>query len=106
MISQRPHPVLRLVMRLDQFGSCWFIPLSLLSAPFLVVFDPPRPVVIAIVSGLVFVAIWLAVLGVLMAWGLTLAMARGDELPDRWWETMLYFDPEPDQEAGAGSGAA
>ena len=86
------HPALRLVMRGDQAASAYFIPVSLIAVVVLATVDLPHPVVIAIWLFLSVVAIWLALAGVLMAWGLSAAMVRGEDLPDKWWESMLMFD--------------
>ncbi|KAA0017365.1 hypothetical protein [Antrihabitans cavernicola] len=92
--SQRPSRLVRLILRLDQAGSFWFIPIALVTAPALVFMDPGRIVVTLVWSVLAGYALWLGLLGVFMAIGLTLSMARGVEFPDRWWETMLKYDPK------------
>ena len=90
MIATAPaHPMLRWILRLDRSGSAQFIGIALFLAPLLQVFEPLRAqpwlIWVPVIAG----AIWLAVLGVFMAWGLTVAASRGHELSDEWWMSML-----------------
>ena len=83
------HPLLRWILRLDRSGSAQFIGIALFLAPALQVFEPLRAQPWLVWVPVLVGAVWLAVLGVLMAGGLTWAAARGHDLSEDWWMTML-----------------
>lgn len=87
MTSQ--HSFLRLILRLDRSGSAQFVGIALFLAPLLMIFEPLRRFEWLIWLPVMAGAVWLALLGVCMAWGLTLTAARGHDLPENWWLTML-----------------
>jgi hypothetical protein len=84
----REHRLLRLVLRMDQAGSSGYIVLALLTAPILTLVSPLRHLMwlVGLVLGVSGLA--LGLLGFLMAWGLTVTMARGEELPEQVWESV------------------
>ncbi|MFC0434720.1 hypothetical protein [Kutzneria buriramensis] len=80
------HRLLRLVLKMDQAGSAGYIVVALLTAPIVAIISPLRHLMWLVglllgVSGLA-----LGLLGFLMAWGLTVTMARGEEVPDHVWK--------------------
>jgi hypothetical protein len=84
----REHRLLRLVLRMDQAGSSAYIVLALLTAPVLTLISPLRHLMwlVGLVLGVSGLA--LGLLGFLMAWGLTVTVARGEELPKQVWESV------------------
>ena len=84
----RKHRLLGVVLRLDQAGSAGYIAVALVITPVLTLISPLRHLMWLV--GLVLGASGLALglLGFLMAWGLTVAMARGDDLPDHVWKSV------------------
>jgi hypothetical protein len=84
----RKHRLLRLVLRMDQAGSSGYVVLALLTAPILTLISPLRHLMwlVGLVLGVSGLA--LGLLGFLMAWGLTVTMARGEELPEQVWESV------------------
>lgn len=90
----RKHRLLRLVLRMDQAGSSAYIVLALVTAPILMLISPLRQLMwlVGLVLGISGLA--LGLLGFLMAWGLTVAMARGEDLPDHVWESVRVL-PKP-----------
>ena len=85
----REHRLLRLVLRMDQAGSAGYIALALVTAPILTLIGPLRQLMwlVGVVLGVSGLA--LGLLGFLMAWGLTVTMARGEELPEQMWRSLL-----------------
>ena len=90
----RKHRLLRLVLRMDPAGSSAYIVLALVTAPILMLISPLRQLMwlVGLVLGISGLA--LGLLGFLMAWGLTVAMARGEDLPDHVWESVRVL-PKP-----------
>ncbi len=84
----REHRLLRLVLRMDQAGSSGYIVLALLTAPILTLISPLRHLMwlVGLVLGVSGLA--LGLLGFLMAWGLTVTMARGEDLPEQVWQSV------------------
>ena len=78
---------------MDRAGSAYFIGITLACAPALVLVDALHSLIWLLWVALILFAVWLAVLGVCMAWGLTVSAVRGDDLPDFWWESMLGVRP-------------
>lgn len=74
---------------MDRAGSAYFIGITLACAPALVLVDALSGLTWLLWVALIAFAVWLAVLGVCMAWGLTVSATRGDDLPDLWWESMI-----------------
>jgi hypothetical protein len=85
----REHRLLRLVLRMDQAGSAGYIALALVATPILTLISPLRELMwlVGLVLGVSGLA--LGLLGFLMAWGLTVTMARGEELPEQLWRSLL-----------------
>jgi len=85
----RKHRLLRLVLRMDQAGSAGYIALALVTTPILTLISPLRQLMwlVGIVLGVSGLA--LGLLGFLMAWGLTVTMARGEEVPEQMWRSLL-----------------
>ncbi|MFI9380400.1 hypothetical protein [Kutzneria sp. NPDC052558] len=85
----RKHRLLRLVLRMDQAGSAGYIALALVTTPILTLISPLRQLMwlVGLVLGISGLA--LGLLGFLMAWGLTVTMARGEELPEQLWRKLL-----------------
>lgn len=92
--TPRRYRLLHLVLRLDQAGSAGYIALALLTPPILVIVSPVRQLMwlVGLVLGLAGLA--LGLLGFLMAWGLTVAMSRGEELPEHIWQSVRAL-PKP-----------
>ncbi|MCX5045487.1 hypothetical protein OG921_20160 [Aldersonia sp. NBC_00410] len=85
------HPMLRLILRMDRAGSAYFVGMGVLTAPVLMLADPPEAIVWLMWVGWIGFAVWLAALGVFMAWGLTRSAMRGEELDEDWWRSMIDY---------------
>ncbi|QUQ68216.1 hypothetical protein [Kutzneria sp. CA-103260] len=90
----RQHRLLRLVLKMDQAGSAGYIALALVITPVLTLISPLRQLMwlVGLVLGISGLA--LGLLGFLMAWGLTVTMARGEDLPEQVWESVKVL-PKP-----------
>ena len=90
----RKHSLLRLVLKMDQAGSAGYIAVALVATPILTLISPLRQLMwlVGLVLGVSGLA--LGVLGFLMAWGLTVVMASGEELPDQVWQSVRML-PKP-----------
>ncbi|NUS44497.1 MAG: hypothetical protein HOQ24_12510 [Mycobacteriaceae bacterium] len=87
----RANRLLRLVMRSDQLGSCLFIPIVLAVPVALALGDPHGVARLIILGGLSLYGLWLGILGILMAVGLSRTMLRNEHLTDaECAEIMLY----------------
>lgn len=97
--SGRGDRLLRLVLRLDQAGSAAFIVVALTAVPAFVWFGSMRVVWWILGGALLAYALALALLGVLMACGLTRLMSRGDQLTPRAWRSLLSYPASADHPA-------
>jgi hypothetical protein len=82
----RKHRLLRLVLKMDQAGSAGYIAVALLTAPIVAIISPLRHLMWLVGLLLGISGLALGLLGILMAWGLTATMARGEEVPDHIWK--------------------
>jgi hypothetical protein len=78
----RKHRLLHVVLKMDQAGSAGYIAVALVTTPILTLISPLRQLMwlVGLVLGVSGLA--LGLLGFLMAWGLTVSMARGDDIPE------------------------
>ncbi|SIR90291.1 hypothetical protein SAMN05445060_1568 [Williamsia sterculiae] len=83
------RPFLRLAMRCDRVGSAWFVGLGLVVSPVVAVLDVPTGWMYAVWGVIITGAVWLAVLGVIMAVELSLALRSGATLSDEFWSSVL-----------------
>ncbi|GAA3436589.1 hypothetical protein [Kutzneria kofuensis] len=74
--------LLHVVMKMDQAGSAGYIAVALVTTPILMLISPLRQLMwlVGLVLGISGLA--LGLLGFLMAWGLTVTMARGGDVPE------------------------
>lgn len=84
----RRHRLLHVVLKMDQAGSAGYIAVVLVTAPILMLVSPLRKLfwLVGLVLGVSGLA--LGLLGFLMAWGLTVTMARGEDVPEHIWQSV------------------
>ena len=84
----RKHRLLRLVLKMDQAGSAGYIAIALVTTTILTMVSPLRQLMwlVGLVLGISGLA--LGLLGFLMAWGLTVTIARGEDLPEQVWKAV------------------
>src|ERR1700682_6828956 len=92
---RRQLHLLRLVMGSDRAASAWFVGLGLVAIPVRVIVGPLRTLRWLLAAAVIAGAVWLALAGVLMAWGLAAAMRRGDKLDEEWWMSVVDIRPAP-----------
>jgi hypothetical protein len=81
-MTTRRHRLLHVVMKMDQAGSSGYVVAALFTTPILLLISPLRRLMwlVGLVLGISGLA--LGLLGFLMAWGLTVAMTRDEEIPE------------------------
>jgi hypothetical protein len=81
-MTTRRHRLLHVVMKMDQAGSAGYVVAALVTTPILLLISPLRQLMwlVGLVLGISGLA--LGLLGFLMAWGLTVSMTRGEEIPE------------------------
>ncbi|HTI26378.1 MAG TPA: hypothetical protein VL652_35655 [Kutzneria sp.] len=81
-MTTRRHRLLHVVMKMDQAGSSGYVVGALVTTPILLLISPLRHLMwlVGLVLGISGLA--LGLLGFLMAWGLTVSMTRGEEIPE------------------------
>lgn len=83
-------------MRSDRAGSAWYVGMGFFFAPALAVVSP-WPVVSAMLWTFIgLTGLWLGLLGVAMATGLTLVMRSDSEIPDDYWYSLINARPPSD----------
>lgn len=92
---------LRAVILSDKHLSAAYVGGAFTFAPILLVFDPWRPLVVVATVLIATAGLWLGILGLLMALGLSLVLRSGDQMPDAYWESVMT-----DPTAARGSGGA
>ncbi len=82
---------LRFVLRSDRAGSSWFIGTGFFFAPVLALISP-WPQLTAVVWLVVGLAgLWLGLLGIAMATGLTIVLRSNAEIPEEYWRSVLDY---------------
>ena len=84
----RKYRLAHLVLRSDQAGSFAYVAVALVLVPVVTLISPLREIMwlVGLVLGISGLA--LGLLGILVAWGLSVEMARGKELPDHLLKAM------------------
>ncbi|MDF0531063.1 hypothetical protein P0W64_01620 [Tsukamurella sp. 8F] len=90
MATTRYERAVQLAMRADKVGSDWFIGGGFFVAPALIAIGKWWPAAMPVAIGvLVTAAILLAVLGVVMACGLTVLARRGASFDKDFWQQVF-----------------
>jgi hypothetical protein len=94
--GEAPGPVpgwLRFVLISDRAGSAWYVGTGFFFAPLLAVLSP-WPAVTTVLWVLIALAgLWLGLLGVAMAAGLTMILRSDAEIPEDYWWSLLGGKP-------------
>ncbi|PEG36438.1 hypothetical protein CRI77_23220 [Mycolicibacterium duvalii] len=94
---------LRLVMVCDRAGSAWFIGAGFFFAPILVLVSP-WPVLTTVAWVLIgAAAVWLGLLGVVMATGLALVLRSNGEVGEDFWRSIIDYPTTPSHRAAPDS---
>lgn len=82
---------LRVVLRCDRAGSSWYIGTGFFFAPVLAVASP-WPMLTTVLWVLIALAgLWLGLLGIAMATGLSLVLRHGGEIDEDYWRSILDY---------------
>ena len=90
---------LRAVILSDKHLSAAYVGGAFTFAPILLAIDPWPPLVVVATVLIATAALWLGILGLLMALGLALVLRSGDQMPDAYWDSVLT---EPTATRGSG----
>lgn len=89
-----PHPIPRwlgFVLKSDRAGSAWFVGTGFFLAPLLALVSPWPALSVAIWVVIGLAALWLGLLGVAMATGLTMVMRANAEIPEDYWRSIVNY---------------
>jgi hypothetical protein len=90
--ADRPIPRwLHFVLISDRAGSAWYVGLGFFFAPVLAVLSPWPALTTALWMIIGVFGLWLGVLGIAMATGLTMAMRSNTEIPEEYWRSLVNF---------------
>jgi hypothetical protein len=88
-------PRLRVVLKCDRAGSSWYIGTGFFFAPVLAVLSP-WPMVTTILWAVIALAgLWLGLLGIAMATGLSIVLRSGQEIGEDYWHTIIDYPTAP-----------
>lgn len=90
---QRP-PVprwLEFVMKADRAGSSWYVGTGFFFAPLLALVSPWHAVTVVIWVAVALAGLWLGLLGIAMATGLSLVLRSNTEIPEDYWRSIVDY---------------
>ncbi|MFN8042806.1 MAG: hypothetical protein U0S13_05590 [Mycobacterium sp.] len=96
--APEPRPIprwLELVMKADRAGSSWYVGTGFFFAPVLAVVAPWHAVTVVIWVLVALVGLWLGLLGIAMATGLSLVLRSNTEIPEDYWRTIVDYPAGP-----------
>lgn len=89
-----PHSIPRwlgFVLKSDRAGSAWFVGTGFFLAPLLALASPWPALSVVIWVAIGLAALWLGLLGVAMAAGLTMVMRANAEIPEDYWRSIVNY---------------
>ncbi|MCB0941282.1 MAG: hypothetical protein KDB72_13735 [Mycobacterium sp.] len=96
--ASEPRPIprwLELVMRADRAGSSWYVGTGFFFAPVLAVVAPWHAVTVVVWVLVALAGLWLGLLGIAMATGLSLVLRTNAEIPEDYWRTIVDYPASP-----------
>ena len=82
---------LRLVLRCDRAGSSWYIGTGFFFAPVLAVLSPWPSVTAVLWVVIALSGLWLGLLGIAMAAGLSVVLRQGTEIGEDYWRSIIDY---------------
>ncbi len=82
-------------MKADRAGSSWYVGTGFFFAPVLAVVAPWHAVTVVIWVLVALVGLWLGLLGIAMATGLSLVLRSNTEIPEDYWRTIVDYPAGP-----------
>lgn len=80
---------LHFVMIADRDGSSWYVGCGFFFAPILALLSPWPALTTAMWVVVSLFGLWLGLLGIAMATGLSMVMRSNGEIPERYWRETL-----------------
>jgi hypothetical protein len=84
---------LRFVILSDRAGSAWYVGTGFFFAPLLAVFSPWPAVTTVLWVVIALAGLWLGLLGMAMAVGLTMILRSDAEIPEDYWWSLVGSKP-------------
>lgn len=82
---------LRFVMAADRAGSAWYVGTGFFFAPVLAIASPWPAVTAVLWIAIALAGLWLGVLGIAMATGLTMVLRSNAEIPEDYWRSIVDY---------------
>ncbi|SPM36623.1 Conserved membrane protein of uncharacterised function [Mycobacterium rhizamassiliense] len=82
---------LRFVLVSDRTGSAWYVGLGFFFAPILAVLSPWPAVTAVLWTVIALTGLWLGLLGIAMAVGLSRILRSGAEIPEDYWRKLVNY---------------
>jgi hypothetical protein len=90
--TQNPIPRwLRFVLASDRAGSAWYIGMGFFFAPILALLSPWPAVTAVLWTVIGLTGLWLGLLGIAMAVGLSRILRSGAEIPEDYWRSLVNY---------------
>lgn len=112
MTTTAPSPVparvprwLRFVLVCDRAGSSWYVGTGFFFAPILAVVAPWPEVQAVIWVAVALFGLWLGLLGLAMATGLSVVLRTGADLPESYWRSIIDYPTAESTDRGAARGS-
>lgn len=84
---------LRFVLRCDRAGSSWYIGTGFFFAPALAVVSPWPALTTVLWAVIALAGLWLGLLGIAMAAGLSLVLRSNTEIGEDYWRSIIDYPP-------------
>lgn len=82
---------LRFVLRCDRAGSSWYIGTGFFFAPALAMVSPWPAVTTVLWAVIALAGLWLGLLGIAMAAGLSIVLRSNIELGEDYWRSIIEY---------------
>lgn len=86
---------LRFVLAADRAGSSWYIGTGFLFAPVLALVSPWPTLTAVLWTVIALAGLWLGLLGIAMAAGLSIVLRSNTEIPEDYWRSIIDFPATP-----------
>lgn len=92
---------LRAVLVCDRAGSSWYVGTGFFFAPVLAMVSPWPTLTTALWVFIALAGLWLGLLGIAMATGLTMVLRSNAEIPEDYWRSILDYPGAANERPGS-----